>query len=56
MRHLLAHRQGIVDDDYVRKSGDASRKPGQRIIVRKGDVCDCATLIERLGQSMLACK
>jgi len=51
-RHLLAHRQGIVDEDYVRKSGDASRKPGQRIVVREEDVLDCVERIARLARAM----
>ena len=29
-RHLLAHSQGVVDDDHIRKSRDAARKPGRR--------------------------
>lgn len=53
-RHLLAHRQGIVDEDYIRKSGDASRRPGQRIVVREQDVLDCVGYIERLARTMSA--
>jgi hypothetical protein len=30
-RHLLAHKEGLVDDDYVRKSGDTTYKAGQKL-------------------------
>lgn len=47
-RHLMAHTQGIVDEDYVNRSGDASYKIGQRIVIRKADVCHCVDLVEKL--------
>lgn len=48
-RHLLAHCQGIVDDNYIAKSADTDYRPGQRIIVREPDVLKCLDLIERLA-------
>lgn len=47
-RHLLAHTQGIVDDDYVAKSGDTRYRPGQRIVVKAETVLDAVDLIEKL--------
>jgi len=47
-RHLLAHTQGIVDDDYVAKSGDGRYRPGQRIVVKADTVHDAVDLIEKL--------
>lgn len=47
-RHLLAHTQGIVDDDYVAKSGDARYRLGQRIVVKAETVLDAVDLIEKL--------
>lgn len=47
-RHLLAHTQGIVDDDYVTKSGDSRYRPGQRIVVKADTVHDALDLIEKL--------
>lgn len=52
-RHLLAHRQGIVDAGYVSKSGDATYAVGQRLIVKESDVLEFAALIERLGLALL---
>src|SRR5438270_5371395 len=33
-RHLLAHCEGIVDQDYIIKSGDTTYAVGQRIVIR----------------------
>lgn len=51
-RHLLAHTQGIVDEDYINRSGDATYKIGQRIVIRKADVSHCVDLIERLADGL----
>lgn len=53
-RHLLAHTQGIVDQDYISKSGDDRFKPGQRIVLRVTAVEQAASLIEKLVAAMLA--
>ena len=47
-RHLLAHTQGIVDEDYLSKSGDTRYRLGQRIVVRTPMVRNTLDLIERL--------
>ena len=48
-RHLLAHRQGIVDTDYIAKGGDKSYTVGQRLVVREKSVLECLDLIEKLA-------
>lgn len=52
-RHLLAHRQGIVDTDYVTRSGDATYAVGQRLVIKESAVLEFAGLIERLGLALL---
>jgi len=52
-RHLLAHQQGIVDADYVSRSGDATYAIGQRLIIKESAVLEFATLIEQLGLALL---
>lgn len=47
-RHLLAHRQGMVDEAYITKSGDRSYRVGQRIVVRAEDVIETIELVEKL--------
>jgi len=51
-RHLLTHANGIVDADYVKKSGDATYVTGQRIVIREGDVRDLADLVGKLGAAL----
>lgn len=51
-RHLLAHREGIVDGDYVARSRDPNYAPGQRIVVREAHVEALLALIEKLGDGL----
>lgn len=51
-RHLLAHRNGVVDEKYIEKSGDTTYRLGQRIVVTPSDVCELADLVERLGDAI----
>ncbi len=51
-RHLLAHRNGIVDERYVAKSGDTTHRPGQRIVVTARDVLELVDLVEHVGDAI----
>ena len=51
-RHLLAHTQGIVDQDYISRSGDSAYRPGQRVVIRISDVRKCVDLIEKLASGL----
>jgi len=53
-RNLLAHTQGIVDEDYITKSGDGRYRLGQRIVVRSDTVQEAVEQIERLVSGMIA--
>lgn len=56
-RHLLSHQQGIVDQDYITRSGDTHYREGQRLIIRDKAVDEFADLIEKLGSELIArCK
>lgn len=52
-RHLLAHHLGIVDQDYIDRSGDKTYAVGQRLLIRDTAVRDFADLIEELSQQLL---
>lgn len=52
-RHLLAHRQGEVDEEYLRKSGDRALSVGQRVTVNDEFLIDFVNLAEKLGRGML---
>jgi uncharacterized Zn finger protein (UPF0148 family) len=53
-RHLLAHQQGIVDSDYLARSGDTTYAIGQRLLVKTANVLEFANLIERLGNALFS--
>jgi hypothetical protein len=52
-RHVLVHQDGIVDQQYVDRSGDQSYGVGQRLVVRADAVRRAAELIERLAASIV---
>jgi len=52
MRHLLAHRDGLVDAEFISKTGDVTYREGQRVVVQIGTVKECIDLIERLGKGV----
>ncbi len=51
-RHLLAHQQGIVDQDYIDRSGDKTYAKGQRLLIRDSAVREFADLIEELSYEL----
>ena len=53
-RHLLAHRQGWVDQDYIKRSGDRRYQIGQRMVIRNSDIQRFVNLIEQLVTCMKA--
>jgi hypothetical protein len=53
-RHLLAHREGLIDERYVARSGDVTYRAGQRLVIREPDVRECLDLIHKLGTGLRA--
>lgn len=51
-RHLLAHREGIVDAQYIQRSGDNSYRAGQRIVVTPKDAAEMHGLILKVAQKL----
>lgn len=49
-RHLLAHKMGVIDDDYIRKANDATAVVGRKITVSRDEVTAIIGLIELLGK------
>ena len=48
-RHILAHNDGLVDAQYIKKSGDSTYKEGQRIVVSERDIGELINYLDRLG-------
>lgn len=51
-RHLLSHKMGVIDDEYVQKANDPGAVAGRRIRVTQDEVCMAIGLIETLGQRL----
>lgn len=52
-RHLLAHREGIVDEDYLTRTSDTSYSIGQKLVVKDQMVLRLAELVEKLSQALM---
>jgi hypothetical protein len=51
-RHLLAHSEGIVDQDYINKSGDKTYAVGQRLVIQETTVVRTAYLVSKLVEEL----
>ena len=51
-RHILAHKDGIVDEGYLSKTGDHRYREGQRLVIKERDVLHFADLIEELASAL----
>ena len=51
-RHVLVHQDGLVDADYLAKSGDHRYSLGQRLVVTPSEVCRLADLTEKLAAAL----
>ena len=55
-RHLLAHTQGLVDQEYIDNSGDISHRLGQRLIISMTAVRHYLDCIQKLGEGLLGAR
>lgn len=51
-RHLIAHRNGIVDQEYIDKSGDRTFAVGQRLVIKDRMVLRLAELLSKLSKEL----
>lgn len=52
-RHLLAHKMGVVDEEYVQKSGDADAVVGRKIKVDANEVRELVQLLGKLAEHLV---
>lgn len=52
-RHLLAHSMGIVDEEYVRATGDHSVPVGRKVIITDGEVTELIDIIRKLADGLV---
>jgi hypothetical protein len=48
-RHLLAHKMGVIDDDYLSATGDSPSLLGRKISIAASEVRDLVAKIQLLG-------
>lgn len=51
-RHLLAHRMGVIDDDYLRKVNDPGAVLGRKVTVTRAEVISSIALADTLGHRL----
>jgi hypothetical protein len=51
-RHLMAHRMGVVDDEYVSKAQDPSAIVGRKVTLDKAEVAALVEIVEKLGRRL----
>lgn len=51
-RHLLAHKMGVADEDYVQKANDRDAVIGRKIRISDQEVESSIVLVERLGRRL----
>ena len=52
-RHILQHKDGIIDNDYLLKSGDTNYVIGQRLVIKETDIENNSSIINKLGQCII---
>jgi len=51
-RHLIAHRNGIVDQEYITKASDTSYTVGQRLVILEANVLRLADILHTLSTEL----
>jgi hypothetical protein len=51
-RHILSHKMGVADDEYVRKSGDPLAVVGRKVNVDADEVRELVRIIGKLGKCL----
>ena len=48
-RHLLAHRMGVIDEEYVRKVGDPAAVAGRKVTLNPEEITVLIGIVEQIG-------
>lgn len=51
-RHLLAHRMGVVDEEYVQKASDPAAVVGRKVALALDEVAALVGVVERIGKRL----
>ncbi len=53
-RHLLAHKMGVIDEDYVKKANDPGAILGHRVALNQAEVEASINIVELLGRRLFS--
>jgi hypothetical protein len=51
-RHLLAHKMGVIDEDYLQKANDTGAILGRRIALSRAEVETSIRIVESMGRRL----
>jgi hypothetical protein len=51
---VLSHKSGVVDEEYVRKSGDTSTPVGHKLVIEPSEVRQLTRTLVALGTDLAA--
>jgi hypothetical protein len=52
-RHLLAHKMGVIDEDYVRLANDPTAIVGRKVAITADEVYRLANVLRHIGQQLI---
>jgi len=53
-RHLFTHKSGVVDDDYLRRTGDTTVRLGQKLSISSEEVKKLLGLVKVMGRKFFS--
>jgi hypothetical protein len=51
-RHLLSHKMGVIDDEYVQKANDPAATAGRKVVIGRDEVQASLALLQRMGDRL----
>lgn len=51
-RHLLAHKMGVIDEEYIEKAKDTTAQLGRKITVSQNEVIEVLRLLKIIGKDL----
>lgn len=51
-RHILEHNGGIIDEAYLNKTNDPNYNVGQRYVIKKADIYNLTSIIDKIGSGI----
>ena len=49
-RHLIAHKMGVIDNDYIKKANDPDAIAGRKIVIRPDEITELTQLLVIIGE------